>query len=152
MVEKALDTFINSIINYFRNTYNIDVSIGSPYLISDASELSGDYTGVIKISGEYDGSCYFSTPKTLLQQVLESLSINAQIDSNSDQVLGDIAGEIANTLSGNARADLGEDFIISIPKVYQGKSAIEALTDSHRTYAIPINWSDEKAFLGLTLT
>lgn len=153
MVEKTLDTFTQSIINYFHSTYNIDVNIGSPYLISDLDELNGDYTGVINISGQYNGSCYFSTPKTLLQQILSSLEIG--IDINSDEVLGDIAGEIANTLSGNARAELGENFIISIPKVFRGTSSIEALTEKdtseERTYAIPVVWKSEKAFLGVNL-
>ena len=69
--------------------------------------------------------------------------------------MGDIAGEIANTLSGNARAELGENFIISIPKVFRGTSSIEALTEKdtseERTYAIPVVWKSEKAFLGVNL-
>ncbi len=152
MVEKALDTFINSIINYFENTYNININIGSPYLITQLSELNGDYTGVIIISGEYNGSCYFSTPKSLLQKVLKSLEIDQHVDIESEAVSTDIAGEIANTLSGNARAELGEDFIISIPKVYTGKSTLEALSEDLRTYAIPVTWNNEKAFLGVTLS
>lgn len=152
MVEKALDTFIKSIIIYFQETYSIDVNIGAPYLISDANELSGDFTGAINISGEYEGSCYFSTPKALLQKVLQSLSIGTEIDINSDEILSDIAGEIANTLSGNARLDLGEDFIISIPKIYRGTSAVAGLAEEvSRVYAIPIHWNNQKAFLGVHL-
>ena len=151
MVEKALDTFIHSIIEYFRTTYAIDVSIGTPYLINDAAELGSDYTGAINISGEYEGSCYFSTPKALLQQVLKSLCISGEIDIDSDEVLSDIAGEIANTLSGNARSELGEDFIISIPKVFRGRSAIAGISEVQRVYAIPINWKNQKAFLGVHL-
>jgi len=150
MVEKALETFINTIINYFQTTYAIDVQIGSPYLISDATELNGDYTGIIEISGEYTGWCYFSTPKSLLQTVLQSLSID--VDLNSEVVLTDIAGEIANILSGNARAELGQSFVISIPTVYSGGHAIEAITNADRTYAIPIIWNNEKAFLGVSLS
>ena len=153
MVEKTLDTFTQSIINYFHSTYNINVDIGSPYLIYNLDELNGDFTGVINISGQYNGSCYFSTPKSLLQQILTSLEID--IDINSDDVLSDIAGEIANTLSGNARAELGENFIISIPTVFRGKSSLEALIDEstseERTYAIPVVWNSEKAFLGVNL-
>ena len=43
-------------------------------------------------------------------------------------MLTDIAGEIANTLSGNARAELGEEFIFSILKVFKGQSALEAIS------------------------
>lgn len=150
MVEKALETFINTIINYFETTYKIQINIGSPYLISSASELKGDFTGIIDISGRHKGSCYFSAPKSLLQTVLESLSID--VDLNNDLILSDLTGEIANILSGNARSELGEDFIISIPKVYRGKSALEAIATNERTYAIPITWKSEKAFLGVTLT
>jgi chemotaxis protein CheX len=150
MVEKALETFINTIIHYFQTTYGINVEIGSPYLINDPTELNGDYTGIIEISGEYRGWCYFSTPKSLLQTVIQSLSID--VDLNSEVVLTDIAGEIANILSGNARAELGQNFVISIPKVYSGSNAIEAITADERTYAIPITWKNEKAFLGVALS
>ena len=155
MVKKTLDTFTASIINYFHNNYNIDVEIGSPYLISDLNELRGDFTGVIQISGKYSGSCYFSTPKDLLKHLITSLEING-IDIENEEVLCDITGEIANTLSGNARSVLGENFIISIPTVYRGKSSLEAITSDEktdeRTYAIPVNWQSQKAFLGINLT
>lgn len=153
MVEKTLDTFTQTIINYFQDTYKIDVTIGSPYLITNLDDLNGDFTGVINISGQYNGSCYFSTPKSLLQHILTSLTIDIDIDS--EDVLSDIAGEIANTLSGNARAELGEDFIISIPTVFRGKNALQAVVDheanEERTYAIPVIWNSEKAFLGVNL-
>ena len=151
MVEKALDTFIKTILNYFDSTYNIGVDIGTPYLVNDLSDLKGDYSGVIDISGRFSGHCYFSTPTSLLKRVLEKLNIkSAEIES--DMVLQDIAGEIANTLSGNARAELGEDFIISIPKVYRGKNILEAFSEDKRTYAIPIKLETEKAYLGVTLS
>ena len=154
MVKKTLDTFTNIIINYFHTTYDVKVDIGSPYLISDLGEFDGDFTGVIRISGQYNGSCYFSTPKSLLQQILTSLSI--PIDIDSEEVLSDIAGEIANTLSGNARAELGEDFIISIPKVFRGKQSLQAIDIEDDpellTYAIPVYWNSEKAFIGVKLS
>ena len=89
---------------------------------------------MINISGEYNGTCYFSTPKTLLQRLISSLSIN--VDIESEIILTDITGEIANTLSGNARAELEENFIISIPKVFKGKAALAAIGSNERTYAI----------------
>jgi len=153
MVEQTLDTFTSCIINYFQTTYNIDVVIGSPYLVSDLSALNGDFTGVIRISGQYNGSCYFSTPKALLQLILESLEVS--IDIESEEVLSDIAGEIANTLSGNARAELGENFIISIPTVFRGQQSMQAIefddANEERTFAIPVMWESQKAFLGVNL-
>ena len=39
----------------------------------------------------------------------------------SEHNLADMAGEVANTLAGNARVHFGSEFMISVPVIVQGR-------------------------------
>lgn len=147
MKEEKLKIFINSVIGFFNRTNDTDVSIGSPYLTESIKEMSSDYTGVIAISGEYAGECYFSAPKVLLRHLILSMG---ETDTSESMML-DTVGEVANTLSGNARKKLGHDFIISTPRIIKGAIKRKPQESGDRFYVIPIKWKSYKASLGVRL-
>ena len=147
MIEKKLRVFINCIWHYFEHSFNDPADIGVPYLIDSISEVDADYTGLISISGAYQGVCCFTTPRGLLEKVITDVGVG----DTSKKMLHDTAGEIANTLSGNARKQLGSDFIISVPIVIEGKVDEKYFPDEVKVYAIPIKWRDYKATLGVCL-
>jgi chemotaxis protein CheX len=69
---------------------------------------------------------------------------------SSEEILRDIVGEVANTISGNARRDFGKNFIISVPTVISNEP--EKVTVPHgRQYVIPINWRTHSAKLVVCL-
>jgi chemotaxis protein CheX len=63
----------------------------------------------------------------------------------------DLVGEIANTLSGNAREEFGSEFQISVPTVMVGSEAGLSQRNDSRNYAIPLNWHSETAYLLVAL-
>ncbi len=147
MIEKKLQVFINSLVNYFAHTNDADVQVGSPFLTSSIHDIKADYTAMIAISGKYTGVCYFMAPKVLVKHLILSLGD----DDMSDQMIEDTVGEVANTLSGNARKELGRDFIISVPKVIQGVPKDVPTDGDSRLYAIPFKWKAYSAMLGVSL-
>ena len=147
MLEKNLKVFVDSIVRYFGHTSDPSVLVGSPYLIQDMKEASADYTGVISISGEYNGACYFSAPAVLLRHLILSVG---ETDTSEPMML-DAVGEVANTLSGNARRELGQKFIISAPHIVKGTPRNSSFGNGSRIYAIPISWKSYKATLGVCL-
>ena len=148
MIESNLSVFIDCITHYFEHLPNKSVMIGTPYLVDETDEIAGDYTGVIAISGSYHGNCYFTAPRDLIADVI----IDTGESETSEEMVLDTVGEITNTLSGNARKTLGADFIISIPKVFNGTAAAQLASDEEQhTYAIPIRWQDHEALLGVRL-
>ena len=147
MVEKSLQVFIDGIVNYFNHTSDKSIEVGTPYLLAPEETIPGDYTGVIAISGAYNGCCYFTAPSILLKHLVMSIGEN----DTSEAMLLDAAGEVANTLSGNARKALGSDFIISVPRVVRGVHNIMDVPETQRIYAIPIQWHTYKALLGICL-
>ena len=113
MDESSLEIFVDGAIRYFDRVSEEPARVDTPYLIKNEEGVAFDYTGAINISGSSKGRVYFTAPNVLLRHLLMSLGE----DDVSDDNMADLVGEIANTISGNARKKLGGKFIISTPYV-----------------------------------
>jgi chemotaxis protein CheX len=147
MSEKVLEVFIDGVIRYFQHTSEKDVKVGTPYLTSNAQPAAFDYTGVIGVSGPQQGCVYFTAPRILLKHLL--LSIGEE--ETGDNFLVDLVGEVANTISGNARSEFGKDFMISVPVVIEGAPGYIHLPKHLRSYVIPIYWKAYSAAVVICL-
>ena len=141
MTEKNIQAFIDGVLHYFSQTTDTKAVVGTPYLLQNTKHLSFDYTGIIGISGGYRGCVYFTAPSALLRHLLTSLG---ELDSSSEMLV-DLVGEVANTISGNARKQFGSDFMISVPVVIQGSLDTIHLPREARSYVIPISWHQYSA-------
>jgi len=91
---------------------------------------------------------FFSAPRSLLKYLLLSYG-----ESNlSEQTLTDLIGEVANTIAGNARRQVGSEFRISPPTISQGKISQEFLHTSSRSFVMPLRWRNVTAQLIVYLT
>jgi chemotaxis protein CheX len=106
-----------------------------------------DYTGVIDISGKREGIVYFTAPRAMLTVLLMKM----QETEYSHETMRDLVGEVANTISGNARRDFGRDFVISVPSVLSGEDAAIPVAAQIRPFVIPINWRSHSAKLVVAL-
>ena len=143
MNAEEITVFIEGAKHYFRTVSDRQVEIGSPYLVSPEETPSYDYTGIIGISGAKKGCVYFSAPSILLRHLLISLGEEDQ-DAG---LMGDVIGEVANTISGNARASFGSDFMISVPVVVNGRPDSIKLPKGLKAYVIPVDWDKYQASL-----
>ncbi len=147
MQAQEIQVFINGTKHYFTTVSERDVRIGTPYLIAPNEAPCHDYTGIIGISGERKGCVYFSAPRVLLRHLLLSLG-----ETNTDaEFMRDIVGEVANTISGNARSEFGNGFMISVPVVVQGLPEKMQLPKSLNAFVIPIQWQNYTATLVVCL-
>lgn len=135
--KSEIQVFINGTKHYFTTVSNRQLEIGTPYL-APTSHLPGqDYTGIIGVSGERRGCVYFSAPRILLRHLLLSLGEKG----SSEELLVDLVGEVANTISGNARSEFGSEFMISVPMVVLGKpDRIQLPGKLKKAIVIPIQW------------
>jgi len=136
MFEDTLKVFIDGVINYFQHTSDKDVKVGSPYLVDNSQPTAFDYTGIIGISGPQKGTVYFTAPTILMKHLLLSIG---EKDTSQANIL-DLVGEVANTISGNARTEFGHDFMISVPIMIEGAPGQIHLPEHLRSYVIPIYW------------
>lgn len=136
MTEEALQVFVEGVLNYFRHTADKGVKVGSPYLAAALTPVMHDFTGIIGVTGPYRGSVYFSAPRLLLTHLLLALG---EVDTSAENIL-DLVGEVANTISGNARKAFGAEFLISVPVMVEG-TLEKMYTPKHtRCFVIPVFW------------
>ncbi len=134
--ENDIKVFIDGIKHYFTTSTDSNITVETPYLIeTDAIEVI-DYTGIIGISGERKGFVLVTAPVDLLQHLVLSLGETEA----TPNLIHDVVGEVANTISGNARRSFGAGFMISVPLIVQGQpSRIGSVMDTHG-YVIPARW------------
>lgn len=148
MSEDKIQVFIDGLTRYFSQLTDAAVKVGTPYLESNQSPQALDYTGIIGVSGNYRGCVYFTAPKVLLKHLI----LNLGETDTSEKNLVDMVGEVANTLSGNARRELGKDFMISVPVVVEGAPSSIHLPRELRSYVIPIVWKSYTAAVVICFT
>ncbi|MGQ0833947.1 MAG: chemotaxis protein CheX [Gammaproteobacteria bacterium] len=145
--EQELKTFVEGTTTYFEVAAQQPATVGSPYLVTDGAPAVHDYTGVISVSGKRAGVVYFTAPRAMLTVLLMKMQEN---DFSHDN-MRDIVGEVANTISGNARRDFGREFVISVPNVVAGERSEIPVAPGTRCFVIPINWRSHSAKLVVAL-
>ncbi len=139
MKEQKLQVFLNIIINYFNQFGHEELVVDTPYLLENQQPKVHDYTGVIGISGVQKGVVYFSATRELLTRILDSIG---ETDKSEDNFV-DLAGEVANTIAGNARTEFGSEFHISVPVVFKGSPQSIILPKGERSFIIPVTWQNQ---------
>ena len=144
--ESDLKVFIDAVTHYFSHLTGEPAEIRSSYL-TDAAMPRFDYTGLITVSGNFRGCVYFSAPRLLLRELLIQLQEPDTCEGN----LLDAVGEVANTISGNARRHFGSSLDISVPITIRGateqiKAAVRA-----RPFAILLRWQRYEAVVVVDL-
>lgn len=147
MNDEKLNVFIDAVVNYFACTADDPVKVGTPYLDDENAPAVFDFTGIIGISGARKGCVYFSAPRALLRHLLLSMGEDDMAQEN----LLDVVGEVANTLSGNARSHFGSEFMISVPVVVKGSPEGIHVPKAMRSYVIPVYWKAYSAAVVISL-
>ena len=148
MNDQDIQVFITGIRRYFESLRkDLRVVIEPPFL-KDEEKPFLEYTGIIGISGKAHGAVCFTANGVMLERILRFLN-EAPVNG---ELIRDLVGEIANTLSGNAREEFGRDFLISVPIVSTDRNVCFPFPRDCRNYVIPIIWQTEKAFLLVCLS
>jgi len=136
-----IDVFIKGFENYF--TLNLG---GSEFKLGDVREVDPSHspaqeiTAIVGVSGSKKGCVYFTADKVTIAEVLRNIGE----DDVDDDILKDMAGEIANTIAGNAGVHFGKEFQISVPVVVSGRPDNIYLPKYSSAYVIPASWKDQQ--------
>ena len=145
--DTELATFVDGTTHYFETAANQPASVGSPYLVQQGKPTVHEFTGMISIAGKRKGVVYFTAPRPMLTVLLMRMGETELTEEN----MADLVGEVANTISGNARRDFGKDFLISVPQIITGDPDKVTTPDNVRSFVIPINWRSHAAQLVVCL-
>ena len=147
MDEEELRAFIEIVNQYFERQTGRLPELGNPYLGDPAALPMYDFTGVIGISGARPGCVYFTAHRDLLRELL----LHVGESTLSDENLSDLVGEVANTISGNARRVFGPEFMISVPVVVAGAAQAIQVLRNVKAYILPLRWHKREAALVASL-
>ncbi|MFK7887185.1 MAG: chemotaxis protein CheX [Gammaproteobacteria bacterium] len=147
MNAQDLSVFIDGALHYFSQISGDAADVGTPYLMNTREPAARGYTGIIGVTGDKKGNVYFSASQLLVKHLLSSMGE----DDMSHDNLCDAVGEVANTISGNARKFFGKEFMISAPVVVTGQSEKIAVPEEVRSYVVPITWRGHEAGLVISL-
>lgn len=146
--ESELRVFITAVTEYFQALAGEPAQVRSAYLGADLTvPQSHDYTGLITISGNYRGCVYFSCRQVLLRRLLVCMGENDHCEAN----LLDAVGEVANTISGNARKHFGAVLEISVPVTIHGPTESIRAAVRARPFVITIDWLGQAAIVMIDL-
>jgi chemotaxis protein CheX len=143
MKDEDIQVFINSARRYF---HSIDASspvVVEPPFVKEKVPPFLEYTGIIRISGKAKGVVCFTANSILLRQILAEL----HDEPKDESAIQDLVGEIANTLSGNAREQFGKDFLITVPVILKGQQPDFHFPTHSRNYVVPLSWRSQSAYL-----
>lgn len=146
--EAEIRTFLDGATHYFDVSARQPVAVGVPYLVTTGAPPVHDYTGIIAVTGRRNGAVCFTAPRSMLMVLLMRMNEPDTSDAN----MRDLVGEVANTISGNARRDFGKDFAISVPKVVEASAGPLTLPREMRPVVIPLNWRTHSARLIVCLS
>ena len=139
MKQQKLQIFLNIIRHYFDQFNSEKLVIDTPYIANKKQPQIYDYTGVIDVTGSQEGAVYFSATRGLLSSILDRMGES----DTSEAMFIDLAGEVANTISGNARKQFGSEYCISTPFIFKGTSQSKILPSDDRSLIIPITWQSQ---------
>ena len=145
LTETDLKLFVDAIQRYLMVTTRQKPQLTSAFL--GTADVEGfEFNGIVNFSGSYNGHVVVSMPAKMLREIL---LLQRERDI-SDSALLDAVGEIANTLAGNARKELGSDLQISVPVKVQGAMGMRTGVRKH-PFVITLRWGHHAAMVCVDL-
>ncbi|QTA81694.1 Chemotaxis phosphatase CheX-like domain-containing protein [Desulfonema limicola] len=118
---KLIDPFINATLNVLKTMAFTKAHTDGPYMKNE-KRAKGDVSGVIGITGDYNGSLSVSFPEKSILTIVSNMF--GEEMTEVDDEIRDAVGEITNMVSGQARQELdviGISLESAIPTVISGK-------------------------------
>jgi len=144
LTREDIEVFSEAIATFFQVMTRQLAEVRTAYLIeADEPIVWNDFNGLIQVSGGFRGTIAFSAPRPMLREVLKAMGETRESIEN----YLDIAGEIANQLSGRARKHFGEALDISPPISCERQHHTVAPAAEGPAYAIPMTWGPHEGHL-----
>lgn len=141
MEEAILKIFARSVTRYFDTVAGGEAALGTPYLDAGRESSAFDFSAVIGITGSHRGNVYYTAPREKLHSLLPLIGEREP----DDRLCAELVGEITNTISGNAREELGSAFMISTPFILQGGPVTVHADKDSTCYVLPVTWRGHRS-------
>ena len=142
MEASNLKVFIQNTLDYFKKVTEREATAGVPRTLNDEEEILLGITGAIGIAGDLQGAVYITGQEEFYRDIL--IAFNPGAEATRENIL-DVAGELANTIAGNAQEVFGAGFRISVPMIISGES--QRIRMKEPRFLIPVAWSGHDFYM-----
>lgn len=129
--------FVNATVSILGTMACIEARPGKPFVKKD-NTVPGDITAIINVTGPKNGIISVSFPRTSAENLVYGM-LGDMVD-NMEQDMQDTVGEVANMISGQARASIAAEGLVmqgSTPSVIIGRDNPVDYMDRAPVMAIP---------------
>ncbi|HPO02010.1 MAG TPA: chemotaxis protein CheX [Treponemataceae bacterium] len=120
--------------------FSIDARAGEPYLLGDELKHRWEISGILGLTGDYQGLVGFRLPRLLADKMLERSGIETKTEEERQETVYGMIGEMTNIIAGNASSAIDHASIdISPPVVIFGENHRIAWPKTMPVIAIPFS-------------
>jgi len=135
---KIINPFLTAALNLFENMFGLVATPGAPYVLGDENNHRWEISGILGITGDYQGLVGFRLPKLLADKMLEKSGVKTKTEAERQETVYEMIGEMTNIIAGNAASAINHSTIdISPPVVVMGENHHIAWPKSIPVVAIP---------------
>jgi chemotaxis protein CheX len=118
-----INPFLSATVNLFENMFAIEAQAGAPFLLEVELNHRWELSGLLGVTGGYQGIVAVRFPKMLADKMLQKSGVETKTEEERLDTLNGMVGELTNIVAGNAATALADVRIeISPPVVILGKN------------------------------
>jgi chemotaxis protein CheX len=118
-----INPFLTATLNLFENMFSIKAMAGPPYILGEELKHRWEISGIIGLTGDYQGLVGFRLPRMLGDRMLEKSGIVTKTEEERLETVYGMIGELTNIIAGNASSAIeGVSIDISPPVVILGEN------------------------------
>ena len=117
-----INPFLSATIQLFDTMFRVKADHGKPYLMGKEIGHRWEISGILGVTGDYQGVVAVRLSRILADKMLERSGIITESDSDREETLYGMIGELVNIIAGNASANFTRKLDISPPVVVFGEN------------------------------
>jgi len=137
MEAAIINPFLTTSIGLFQTMFRIEATPGAPYLLGREIAHRWEISGMLGVTGDFQGVVAIRLSRLLAQKVLDKSGITAASDEEREDILFGMIGEMVNVIAGNASNLIQGTIDISPPVVVYGQNHNIAWPRTIPVIAIP---------------
>jgi len=135
-----INPFLSAAMNVFASMFSIETTPGAPYLLEETSAHRWEISGLLGVTGEYQGVVCFRLHRVLASKMLERSGVITKTEEERQETIHEMIGELTNIIAGNASSAIRHARIeISPPAVILGENHQIAWPKTYPVIAIPFS-------------
>jgi chemotaxis protein CheX len=137
MEATVINPFLTASIQLVQTMFRLEATSGAPYLMGKEIAHRWEISGILGVTGEYQGIVALRLSRVLANKMLERTGLKTNSEDERQDLLFGMIGEMVNVVAGNASNLIADRIDISPPVVVYGQNHSIAWPRTIPVIAIP---------------